>query len=251
MGGGDGGDLGAGQSRWPLHLVMERPAAGSEAFAYWLRTAVGQGEFQNLPVDDVQALTRFGLQRVLRPGETLVSQGKWPVRVFLVETGEADVVYATKHERLTVEVLGRGSTVGYLEMLLDITSPYEVVARTEMDVLEFDRKLITTLIDVQPAICFRWLRLIAHRLERSQRRLVELAGRSAHERLVHFLINESDHRRTRYLALTQRDIANSLGLSRQTVSRTLSRLEGEGLVRRGRGRLLLCDLMRLRDHAPR
>ena len=229
---------------------MERPAAGSEAFADWLRTSFGQGEFQHLPVDDVQALTRFGLQRVLRPGETLVGQGKWPVRVFLVETGEAELVYATKHERLTVEVLGRGSTVGYLEMLLDIASAYEVVARTEMEVLEFDRELITTLIDLQPAICFRWLRLIAHRLERSQRRLLELAGRSAHERLVHFLINESDHRRTRYLTLTQRDIANSLGLSRQTVSRTLSRREDEGVIRRGRGRLVLSDVVRLRGHAP-
>ena len=219
-------------------------------FAHWLRTAVGQAQFQHLPVDDVQALTRFGQRKCLRPGEILVRQGKRPDHVFVVESGEAELVYATKHERLTVEVLGRGSTVGYLEMLLDSTSTYEVTARTEMEVLEFDRAVISTLIDVQPSLCFRWLRLIAQRLERSQRRLVELAGRSAHERLVHFLINECDHRRTRTLALTQLDIAGSLGLSRQTVSRTLSRLERDGLVRRGRGRLVVSDLALLRDHAP-
>ncbi|MBK7972702.1 MAG: winged helix-turn-helix domain-containing protein [Deltaproteobacteria bacterium] len=49
--------------------------------------------------------------------------------------------------------------------------------------------------------------------------------------------------------VTHEMLAGSTGAAREVVSRTLKRLESEGLLRTGRARLLIRDLERLRGEA--
>jgi CRP-like cAMP-binding protein len=94
------------------------------------------------------------------------------------------------------------------------------------------------------------LRLVSGRLERAQRRLVELAGKTAFEQVVHFLLHETDERESSTVELTQTEVAATLGIGRQTVSRVLGQLERQGIVERRRGRVEILSVGKLRDHVP-
>ena len=87
----------------------------------------------------------------------------------------------------------------------------------------------------------------------------------AHERLVRFLAFPADHRLAFFLEylhgkgpkkegypglipfnLTKKDLASMVGLTLETVSRTLSAFEEEGSVRTGRGWVEIIDFPKLR-----
>ncbi len=229
---------------------MEPERSARESLG-WLRASLTAGDVQALPRDDVEALRPFGTRVFLEAGDVLFRQGDRPSLTYIIESGEAELVYETQFERLIIELLGPGAAIGYLAVVLDTSYAYTAVASTELAAIAFDTATVQTLVELRPEVCFRWLRLVAQRLERAQRRLVEFAGKTAFERVVHFLINESEERGTLELIVTQQRLADALALSRQTVSRVLGELEAQQLVDRRRGQLRVTDLESLRAHTPR
>ena len=196
---------------------MPEPSAHSPEFARWLRQTLRREDFSNLPEDDVEALRRFAVREDHAQGVELFRQGEAPEAIFIVEQGEVELLYITRTERLIVQVIGPGSSVGELPVMLGTPYAYTAVTRLPTTTLRFPLETLQTLIDVHPHICFRWLRLVSRRLERANRRLVELAGKSAFEQVAHFLVHELEERDTSTIEMTQADLARSLGLSRQSV----------------------------------
>jgi CRP/FNR family transcriptional regulator len=208
-------------------------------------------DFEGLPRDDVEALRRFATRRTYPPGKTLFRQGDRPDELLIVERGEVELVYETRSERLVVQLLHAGSSVDHLAILLDIPYPYSAITLSEATLLRLRLDTIRTLEELFPQIAFRWLRLLAHTLDRAHKRLLEMAGKSALEQVSHVLLHESAERDEPTLELTQEELAAALALSRQTVSRAFHDLASEGAIKPERRRIRLLDLEKLREHVPR
>ncbi len=92
---------------------------------------------------------------------------------------------------------------------------------------------------------------LMHRLARAQEHALLLGRRSAVEKVAAFLVDWADSsvdHRSASLAMTRQDIADYLGLTIETVSRTLSHLEREKLIEMPSARLIrLRNLEALRD----
>jgi CRP-like cAMP-binding protein len=110
---------------------------------------------------------------------------------------------------------------------------------------------ICALEQLFPEIAFRWLRLLARTLDRAHQRLHELAGKSALEQVSHLLLHESDERDGSVVGLTQEEVAATLFLSRQTVSRALHDLKEEKAILQQRRRIRVLDREKLRTHVSR
>lgn len=214
-----------------------------------LRAAVSDS--CSLPEDDVAVLAPFAEICSCERGHVVFREEQTPHSTFIVVEGEIELVYETPFERLVLQVMGPGSSIGYLAVVLSSPYAYSAVARSRATLLSFDRGTVERLIEAEPTVCFRWLRLVARNLERSQRRLIELAGKNAFERVAHFLINRSAERNSHTLEVTQRDIADSLALSRQTVSHAISLMRAQRLIDTERGHVRIIDLAGLHRHAPR
>jgi CRP/FNR family transcriptional regulator, cyclic AMP receptor protein len=230
---------------------LREPSPNSPEFAGWLRKTMTREDFDGLPEDDVEALRRFATTRTCPPGATLFRQGERPREIFIIERGDLELVYETRFERLVVQFLHAGSTVDDLAVILDVPYSYSAVTLTDASVLCLRLDTIRALEELFPEISYRWLRLMAHTLERAHRRLLELAGKSAVEQVVHFLVHESAARQALAIDLTQGELAATLALSRQTVSRVLRDLAREHAVKRERRRVLILDHEKLQAHLPR
>ena len=208
-------------------------------------------EFEGLPQDDVEALRRFATRRTYAPRTTLFHQGDLPREVYIIEEGELELVHETRSERLVVQILYAGSSVDHLAILLGIPYPYSAVTLSEATLLRLRLDTIRVLEERFPEIAFRWLRLLAHALDRAHQRLLELAGKSALEQVSHLLLHESAERDEPVVELTQEEVAATLALSRQTVSRALHDLAEEEVIKQERRRIRLLDQEKLRGHLPR
>jgi CRP/FNR family transcriptional regulator len=100
------------------------------------------------------------------------------------------------------------------------------------------------------------LRLLAEEVRREQRTLMMRSKKSAESRLAAFLVNLSEGFRARgysdrdfKLSMPRQDIGNYLGLTMETVSRTFTRMQCEGLLEVNRRRVIIRDFDNLSDVA--
>lgn len=233
----------------PHAPVPESPRESPE-FASWVRQTVHREDLEAPLEDDLGALRRFGARKTWPAGATLFREGDRPHTLFVIEDGEVELVHETKHERLIVQIVRAGASVGDLPVLLETPYLYTAVTRTAATTLGFNLETVRALLEIDPQICFRWLRILSRRLERGYRRLVGTTGRSAGQQLAYFLLHEAEDTESASVVLTQRELAAALGLGRQTVSRELARLEQLGLVERGRGRVRIVNESGLRGLLP-
>jgi CRP-like cAMP-binding protein len=210
-----------------------------------------QGDFEGLPGDDVEALRRFATRRTFAPGTTLFRQGDLPRELLIIERGELELVSETHCDRLVVQILYAGSSVDHLAILLDIPYPYSAVTLSDATLLRLRLDTIRTLEELFPEIAFRWLRLLAHALDRAHQRVQEMAGKSALEQVSRLLLDELAERKEPTVELTQEEFAATLALSRQTISRAFRDLAREGAIKPERRSVRLLDLEKLRVHVPR
>lgn len=121
----------------------------------------------------------------------------------------------------------------------------------ELCALPFDR--LEALARTYPHLQHNLHQVLSRDIGRDQNMMMTLGSTSAAARLATFLLNLSERYKRRgysstefVLRMTREEIGNFLGLKLETISRLLSRLQGEGLVQiQGRG-VKLCDLGSLR-----
>ena len=150
-----------------------------------------------------------------------------------------------------MQILYAGSSVDHLAILLDIPYPYSAVTLSDATLLRLRLDTVGMLEELFPEIAFRWLRLLAHALDRAHQRVLEMAGKSALEQVSRLLLDDLAERKEPTLELTQEEFAATLALSRQTISRAFHDLASEGAIKPERRSIRLLDLDKLRAHVPR
>ncbi|MGH1590358.1 helix-turn-helix domain-containing protein [Methylobacterium phyllosphaerae] len=122
-------------------------------------------------------------------------------------------------------------------------------ALSDTRVLIFGRRQIERAATDRAEVACRLWSMATTSLRQAQDHMILLGRRSAAERVAAFLI-EVDERLggigTFALPMTRRDIADFLGLTIETVSRTLSQLEEDGALQRVGGRQVSLRRARLR-----
>ena len=238
--------LPAGDSGHQNAAAMADPLPDDPLYPGWVRRNLRPEDLDGDDPNDVRALCRFGVLEDRPAKAVMFREGEPPVALYLIAEGDVELFYERRGEHRIIQVCRSGSIIGDLPVMLGLPAyAYSAATRTDARLLRFSMETIRALVDVNPAICLRFLRLVSRRLERAEQRLLELSGRSALERTVGFLLRETDEGDSARVSVTQGDAAAALGLSRQTVSRVLRELEDLGLIARGRGHVQIVDYGRL------
>lgn len=167
------------------------------------------------------------------PGETLFAEGD-----------EADSVYEIVHGMLRLYKLlpdGRRLITGFLStgQLLGLAPEgvcvYTAEAITEVTFCRYKRKAFERLIDEVPGFAKRLLTATCHELRAAQDRMLLLGRKTATEKVASFLLLMADQQGSNTVVevevpMTRSDIADYLGLTVETVSRTLTKLKQDGLI---------------------
>jgi CRP-like cAMP-binding protein len=180
------------------------------------------------------------------PRAVLLQQDEVANRVLLIESGEVELVRMVGPDRLIVQLLGPGATVGDMSLLLALPAPFTAYARTPVVARALELDALASLLRANPEVAFAWLEAVARKLERSYRRVLEMSGKSGLERVAQLLYHEVELQGADRVVLTQTQIAELLVLSRQTVSRALGELQAQDLVVRRRGYVQVLNATGLR-----
>lgn len=202
---------------------------------------------QALPAPLRDALARFLRPRRLTAGELLFSQGDPPGGICFVETGAIRLYAADGDGReQTLQVVRPGASFNEVPFFDRGPEPASAQAIEASVVLVLPVERRDEILREVPGLAIAASASFAFRLRQTIALVEDLSFRQVAGRVGRVLLQAVEPHAgvgagSGGLALTQREIAEMVGSSREVVARTLRQLERDGLVRMARGRIVLLD----------
>jgi CRP-like cAMP-binding protein len=172
-----------------------------------------------------------------RPGTAIFSMGTEAQFVYLVDKGIVRISRSTPSGRRRILAFRiPGDLFGLPHCGVYVNSSETACPAT---VYRFPWLKLRQLMVREPQLQFALLIKLAHDFRQAQRQMMMLGQQSAHQRLALFLLDFmrnpgffDDAGGLLTLPVNRFDLADYLGTTRETVTRTFARLEQQGLVRR-------------------
>jgi CRP/FNR family transcriptional regulator, anaerobic regulatory protein len=194
------------------------------------------GVCSDLDGSELQSMACASVAVEVAPGGALFREGEPNPHVFNVVSG------ALKLYRLLPD--GRRQITGFLfkgdflGLGARATASLTAEALTPVHACRFRRNEFERLLEAMPSLERRLVALAADELMAAQEQIVLLGRKTARERLASFLVSRRE-RQARLgedadvvrLPMTRLDIADYLGLTVETVSRTVTQFKTTGLIR--------------------
>jgi CRP-like cAMP-binding protein len=166
-------------------------------------------------------------------GDVLFRQGAAAHSVFLVREGAVRLV---RHGRTGEQVVLHEARMGdfFAEASLDSSRYHcDAIAVASGALMCIPSEILRGRLETDAQFARQWASLLARQLRATRARLERLSLRGASERIEHLLVSEG--RGPRFEVVidgTLKDLARRVGVTHESLYRTLARMEAEGIVER-------------------
>lgn len=211
--------------------------------------------FAHLSPEELSALAALLHRRRFGKGEVIFHEGDVGTALYIIEEGEVRIVLRSPEGKEVVLVLlGRGDIFGELALLDGEPRSADAVAKEPSQLMVLRREDFLNFLDAKPKVAGVLLAALSRRLRRNAQILHDAAFLDVHARLARVLLDLGQtHGQPGPEGivisprLTQTELANLVGVTRESVNKWLRFYERRGIVRRRGGRLVIVEPQRLRQ----
>jgi CRP/FNR family cyclic AMP-dependent transcriptional regulator len=203
--------------------------------------------FQALSPETLGALVAHCRLVNLPSGEVLFHQGDTSLTLYLIESGEVDLIHDYEDgEKLVLVRLGPHDVIGDASMISNQPRTATAIAITDVVLIALDREIFFQYLSQHPSMAVEVLVQMSLRLRDLTLRLREIAATNAPARLaslILFLAEEHGEIKTGLITTNFRPqyIARAAGVDIEWLFKQLKEWEHEGYIGHDKRRLLLHD----------
>lgn len=209
--------------------------------------------FADLSEGELKFLAERAVPHHYQAGETIFSEGEPCEGLYVVESGTIKVFKTSASGReqvLTIE--GAGSSVAELPVFDGGAYPASAAALSEASLLFVSKRDFQALCLEDPEVALKVLKVVGSRLRRLVGIIEELSFTTVRHRLAALLFRLAERKGKRTprgieftLTASNQELAAHIGTVRELVSRNLSRLQAEGIVKMEGKNVIVPDLKAL------
>ena len=220
--------------------MMENRTVGSETIFQFLHS---HPLFDGLSQGNLEQVARASRFRHVPKGAFLFFQFDQAEAFYLVRKGTIAIQLENLDGReLVINEMRAGDCFGELGLLIEQTHSTSASAMEDSIVLVIPRLTFLSVLKQEPLLTMRLLEITAQRLQDSSRREEALAFHDAQQRLAGLLLAlDAAASEKGYLSLSQEELAQRAGLTRQTVAAILGRWRRSGWLLTGRGHIMVLN----------
>lgn len=200
--------------------------------------------FSGVAESDLAAFAELTRERNYPKGSVIVFEDDPGDALYLVAAGQVKVVIIAEDGReVILSVLGEGSFFGEMAVIDDEPRSAHVIAMEGSSVLVLRREDFYTRLRASPEVTISLLRELSRRLRRADEKIGSLVLLDVNGRVAHLLLRMADDEGGDRITkkLTHHTIAQMIGSSRETVSRTMRNLVERGIIQVTRKEIALLD----------
>ena len=204
---------------------------------------------------DRESLAAAVTRRRYRRAETIFQKDEPGHSVYIVERGSVRIyVPSPQGNDLVLAVLGAGDFFGDLSLLDGRPRSASAAATSDTTLLALERTDFIALITSRPEAAMAVLEAVSRRLRETDEMAADLAFLDVPGRLAKKLLDLAASNGVQKssgvlidLAVTQEELANMIGVTRESVNRNLSDFKKMGLVTNQGRKIIVKDAARLRQ----
>jgi CRP/FNR family transcriptional regulator len=188
-----------------------------------------------IPDAELRRLGEASVTGTAAPGTSFITEGQPASSFFNLTAGTAKLYKLLPDGRR--QITGFVGIGHFLGLAVSDTYAFSAEAIEPVRYCRFPRAKLRALLDDFPAMEKRLLQMASNELVAAQEQMLLLGRKTARERIATFLLAQArlgvacQVPRTRFaLPMTRGDIADYVGLTIETVSRTLTKLRSDGLL---------------------
>ena len=211
--------------------------------------------FSELSPDELERISRVAVPRSFPKGVRVFHEGDQSDACYIVRSGDLRVTREHPDGRaIALATLGPGDIFGELAMLDGEARSASVEALSDCELLALPASDVRALLASNAEITVKLVIALTRRVRESNERISRQSFQTVPSRVAGVLSQliaeegASEGRDGITIRMTQADLAQLAGTSRESVSRFLAVLDRAGVVRVGRGRVTVLEPRRLRGY---
>jgi CRP/FNR family cyclic AMP-dependent transcriptional regulator len=212
--------------------------------------------FEALEPADLEHVARVAVARRFAAQQVIFREGDTSDTCYVVRTGHARAIREhTDGRTIALAHFGPGDIFGELAMFDDERRSATVETLDDVDAIAISGSDMRRLLREHPDISVKLVIALGRRMRETNERLTRQSFQTVQSRVAGVLGQLVDQARAEgadstdvLVTITQADIAQLAGSSRESASRFLAVLERAGVVSQGRGRVTVHDASALQNY---
>lgn len=193
--------------------------------------------FGALGADLLQRLGRRALLRKVKRGATIFRKGDPGECLFAVCSGSIKIsTPSSEGKEVVLNVLRAGEVFGEIALLDGRPRTADAIAVSDCELLVLERRDFLPVMREQPDASLKLIELLCAKLRSTSEHVEDLVFLDLSSRLAKALLRLSKSGR---ITMTQREIGQMIGMSRESTNKQLRAWESEKLLRIERGAIIL------------
>jgi len=210
--------------------------------------------FSQLAPSDLERVSEISRERAYPRNSVILFEDDPGDALYVVAQGQVKVVLIGEDGReVILSVMGEGEFFGEMALVDDEPRSAHVIAMEDSTLLVLRREDFQGILKQTPGIALALLRELSRRLRRVDEKVGSLVLLDVNGRVAQLLLDLADEAGSDRITrrLTHHTIAQMIGSSRETVSRTMRELVDKGYIEISRREILIRDRSALEASAGR
>ena len=202
--------------------------------------------FCDLDPEAFDQLCRYAKHTTLKRGTTIVSKGDPGNSLIAVISGTVKISVSSPDGRSAIlNLIGPGEIFGEVALLDGLARTADATANTNCEIFVIDRREFLPFVRSQPALAMKFIELLCARLRWTSDQVEQVILQNLPARLASALIRLTEkHKlepRGRTIAITQQEISEMVGMTRESINKQLRVWAARNWVRLEHGAIVVLD----------
>lgn len=199
-------------------------------------------------IPDLNKIIEERKLRTIRKKQVLYYQDDKATNIYLIHKGKIKTTkIADDGRELTTKIYNVDEFVGAHVIFSTENYIDNAIAIEDCTLSTFSIKEIEKLIIQNPDVASKFIKILSNEVVEKEEQLLQMAYSSVRKRIAESLLNYQKQHCTNgdNINLTRYELANLSGTAPETVSRTLTEFEHEGLINKSRNEIVLLNSQKL------
>lgn len=211
--------------------------------------------FSNLAAEEIKDIKEIMRPRNYDEGEIIFFEDEPGEGLFLVKAGKVKLTKMVESgDEQILTIIQPGNVFAEVVLFGNANYPATAVALEDSKLYLIRSNDMEKLIKEKPSIAVKLLDLMSKRLRRAQKLVRDMGLKDTTCRTASLLIYLAQeygvNRQNKVridLKLTQQELANMIGTTRETISRVLNKFKEQDIIKTSRQKMIINDLDRLKE----
>jgi CRP/FNR family transcriptional regulator, cyclic AMP receptor protein len=200
--------------------------------------------FTDLEPEAFEQLCRYAKHTTLKRGTPIFAKGDPPTSLFAVISGTVKISISSPDGRNAIlNLIGPGEIFGEIALLDGQDRSADATANTNCEMFTIDRREFVPFVRSQPTLAMKFIELLCTRLRWTSDQVEQVILQDLPGRLASALLRLTERRKLtegeRTLAITQQEISEMVGMTRESINKQLRAWAARGLVRLEHGAIVV------------